>query len=288
MTDATEPTGPGDPIDPLDEGLGEWLLAAYAPGGEVSCPPPEAFLEAAEGRLPEAEARALDLHADGCPACAAERDLARLFHGAPEGAAAEDLDFVVGQLRRASPVSPARLAAPVATVIPFPAAPAAPSVPEDRRAAASRSRSPVAWRLAAAVFLLLAAGLAFRLYRLPGSTLPAPELGGVVRGAEVTGLRPSGDLALPALPAELSWEPYPGAASYRVTLSAVDGETLWEAALPAVTEPSARLPAEVAARLHRAVLYRWQVAALGPDGRKLAASGPAELRAAPAPEEGGR
>lgn len=286
----TEPPEPLAPADPSDRELAARLREAYAPGvGGSPCPPPAAFLEAAAGLLPEAEALALDRHAEECPACAAERELARLFHAAPEGAgaAAEDVDFVVERLRRASPAAAALPVPPpeaVAPVIPFPAR--RQPAPADRPAL-SRPR-PVAWRLAAALFFVLAAGLAFRAWYPPGGPgvpLPPPELGGAMRGAEVQGLRPAGDLALAALPAELAWEPYPGARSYRVRLSAVDGETLWEAT---VAGPPARLPAAVLGGLHRAVLYRWRVEALGADGATLAASPAVEIRAVPAAEEGGR
>ncbi|HSU84743.1 MAG TPA: hypothetical protein VLR69_20175, partial [Thermoanaerobaculia bacterium] len=83
--------------------LEEWLRAAYA-GDEAGCPPPEAFLEAEA--LAPAERRRLDEHAGRCPACAAERDLARLFDAGPEAAevSAGDVDFVVARLQEASPV----------------------------------------------------------------------------------------------------------------------------------------------------------------------------------------
>ena len=71
-----------------------------------------------------------------------------------------------------------------------------------------------------------------------------------------------------ARPAELRWEPYRGAASYRVRISAVDGAVLWQATVAA---PPVRLPAALRQRLHPAVRYIWTVIALGPDGAILAA-----------------
>ena len=93
---------------------------------------------------------------------------------------------------------------------------------------------------------------------------------------------PVGEVA--GIPSELRWEPRSGAASYRVRLSAVDDTVLWETAVPA---PPARLPAEVAGQLHRAVVYVWTVEALDASGARIAVSEPVRFRARPNPEEGG-
>ena len=239
----------------------EWLAAAYA-GHAAGCPPPEAFLEAEPG---SAAGRRLDEHAERCPACAAERDLARLF-AAPETAAtaanAADVDFVVARLEAASPLRPS------GQVVPFPAGPAP-------------LRRPVAgqlWKLAAALVLVLGGGLLFELARSGAPSLPPPQVGGPVRGGEVEALAPAGEVA--EIPAELRWEPKAGARSYRVRLSAVDDTVLWEATVPA---SPARLPAAVAAGLHRAVAYTWTVEALDASGTPLAASEPSRFRARPRP-----
>jgi hypothetical protein len=248
--------------------LQDWLRAAYA-SPDAGCPPPEAYLEAESGALTADAKRALDEHADRCPACAAERDLARLWDAAPEeaGARPEDVAFVVSRLETASPVS--RPAA--AKVVPFrgprPQAPPA------------RSRSFTFTRLAAAAVLVLAAGLALRTYYSPEPPLPAPETGGAVRSAEIEALAPRGELE--DIPRELRWNPWKGALSYRVRLIAVDGAVLWEARISA---PPARLPDEAAGRLHRAVSYTWAVEALGADGSVLAASEPVSFRTKPRPE----
>ncbi|HEX9942974.1 MAG TPA: zf-HC2 domain-containing protein [Thermoanaerobaculia bacterium] len=243
--------------------LEEWLRAAYA-GAETGCPPPEAFLEAESGALTPAERRRLDEHAGRCPACAAERDLARAFDAGPAapGVRAEDVDFVVSRLETASPV---RTATPSGArkVVPFPAA---------RRPAAWP-----AWRLAAAALVVLAAGLIFQLARPGAPPLPPPaEQGGMVRGGEVEAVSPVGEVA--GLPAELRWMPRPGAVSYRVSLSTVDDTVLWEATVPG---PPARLPAGVVQGLHRAVVYVWRVEALDAAGKRLAASEPVRFRARP-------
>lgn len=245
--------------------LEQWLRAAYA-SEEAGCPPPEAFLEAEAGALFPEERRALDEHASRCPACAAERDLARLFEAAPEGADVrpEDLSFVVSRLEEASPVRPAQ---PKVVPFPGPRREAAPPVP-------ARSRAWV--RFAAAAVLVLAAGLGYRAFQVPEPALPTPEVGEVVRGGEVEAVSPVGEVA--EMPGELRWVPREGAVSYRVRLTAVDGAVLWEGTALA---PPVRLPAEVAGGLHRAVVYTWTVEALGPAGERLASSGPVSFKAKP-------
>lgn len=256
--------------------LQEWLAAAYS-GDEAGCPPPEAFLEAEPG---SAAARRLDEHAAGCPACAAERDLALLF-AAPEGTAASaaDLDFVVARLEAASPVRKA-----AGQVVPFPAplsptaAPARTAPPAERGGRRRSLGASHLWKLAAALVLVLGGGLLFELSHSGAPSLPPPQVGGPVRGGEVETLGPAGEVA--AIPAELRWEPRAGARSYRVRLSAVDDTVLWEATVPASPAP---LPAEVAAGLHPAVAYIWTVEALDASGTPIAASEPVRFRARPRP-----
>jgi hypothetical protein len=247
--------------------LDAWLRAAYA-AEEAGCPPPEAFLEAEAEGLSPAERRALDEHAARCPACAAERDLARLFDAAPEeaGVRPEDLDFVVSRLQETAPARSATATAP--NVVPFPA---------PRRDEAPRSRSFL--RFAAAALLVIGAGLGYRALQIPDPALPPPELGGVMRGSEVEAVSPVGDVA--EIPAELRWVVVEGAASYRVRITTVDGSVLWEETVPA---PPVLLPPDVAGRLHRAVLYTWTVEALDPSGARLASSEAVQFKVKPASE----
>jgi hypothetical protein len=246
----------------LQPTLDDWLRAAYAgdAGDAAGCPPPEAFLEA--GELTPEERRRLDEHASRCPACAAERDLARLFDAAPDAAAVSpaDVDFVVARLAEASPVRPA------GRVVRFPAA----------GSAGSRRLPAQAWKLAAALILVLGGGLLFRLANPSAPPLPAPEVGGTLRGGELEAVSPVGDVG--EIPAELRWNPRPGARSYRVRLLAVDDTVLWETTVPA---PPARLPAEILGRLHRAVAYVWTVEALDASGARLASSEPVRFRVRP-------
>ncbi|HBL29817.1 MAG TPA: hypothetical protein DD490_23520 [Acidobacteria bacterium] len=251
--------------------LDAWLQAAYAPDAGA-CPPPEAFLAAERADLSPAGQQAIDAHADRCPACAAERDLARLFDAAPAeaGVAPEDLEHVVSRLA-APTAAPAR-----SNVVPFPGprrpAPAAPAAP-------ARTVSRSLLRFAAAAVLVLGFGLTWRVLQAPPD-LPTPEVGGALRGATVEVVAPVGEVA--DLPAELRWGAVPGAAGYRVRLTTVDGSVLWEAA---TQTPVAPLPADLAGRLHRAVRYTWTVEALDPQGGRLAISPPVGFQAKPRPEE---
>jgi hypothetical protein len=260
--------------------LDAWLRAAHAVE-ETGCPPPEAFLEAEmEGLSPDAR-RALDEHAAHCPACAAERDLARLFDAAPEEADVrpEDLDFVVTRLQGSAP---ARASAPAApNVVPFPGPRRADPVEATEAPQASRSRwqSSSFLRFAAAALLVVGLGLGYRAFQSPGPDLPDPGTGEVMRGGEVEAVAPVGEVA--EIPAELRWVLVDRAASYRVRITAVDGSVLWEDI--ASTSP-VRLPADVAGRLHRAVVYTWTVEALDPNGARLASSEPVRFKVRPDPE----
>jgi hypothetical protein len=247
--------------------LEEWLHAAYA-SEEAGCPPPEAWLEAEAGALAPQERRTLEAHADRCPACAAERDLATLFDAGPAeaGASPEDVAFIVSQLEKASPVRPAGRNSETSRVVPFPGQ-------RTRRFPASFVR------FAAAAALVLAVGLGYRTLYSPSPSLPAPPQNETVRGSEVEVVAPVGEVL--EIPGELRWAPVPGAVSYRVRLSAVDGTVLWDGTAAA---PPVRLPAEVGAGLHRAVVYVWTVEALDANGARLAGSEPVRFRARPSPE----
>lgn len=260
--------------------LGDWLRAAYEPlAGDTGCPPPERFLEAEMGELPEEERRRLEEHARTCPSCAAEQELARLFHEAPEeaGVAAEDLSHVVARLEQASPVRPA-VEAPGGKVVPFPVRPPQP-VP-DAQPARRQTSNVRPWRLAAAAALLLSGSLL--VWRSQPTQMPLPAPPGeseVFRGADVEVVSPLGEME--AVPTELRWEEKDGAASYRVRLIAVDDTVLWE---DMVAAPPARLPDAVAGTLQRAVVYVWTVEALDANGARVGVSEPASFRARPEPE----
>jgi hypothetical protein len=237
---------------PGQQPLATWIDDAYREAG--TCPPPEAFLADELAALSEEDRQRLLTHAETCPACAAERELAGLFDAAPAGAAGDDVEYVVAQLRRGS-----------ARVLPF-----APKAPAARPFLSSSLA-----RLAAAAVLVLAAGLGFLYLRTAPPPLPTPEEG-TLRGGEITELAPQGDLA--ERPKELRWAPREGVATYRVRILTVDEDVLWEATVAA---PPVPLPRDAASRLERGVVYSWTVEGLDRDGRQLALSPSARFRVRP-------
>lgn len=210
------------------------------------CPPPEEYLRLAAGEVTPEERRRLEGHAERCQACAAERELARVFHAGPEEGG-EDLDFVVGRLESL------RLH----------------ETPRPLELRPRRRPAIVRWAGSLAALVALAVGLSLFLQSRQAPPLPEPGRDEVFRGAEIEALQPSGEF--PEVPRQFRWSAIEGAASYRVTLRAVDETVLWQ---ESVTQPPARLPEEVARGLHPAVQYAWTVEALNERGERLAASEP--------------
>jgi len=267
--------------------LADWLRDAWNDPA-AGCPPPEAYLEAELAAMTDEQRRRVEAHAETCTACAAERELARAFDQGEAGAASADVDWVVARMRGGAAEAPPAAAS---ATVPAPATPAstspsaAPRTTNGMRPGGTvvplrgRRLAPVWTRLAAAAVLAIAAGLTLFTLRDRPPALPEPPRGGVVRGGEVVVEAPLGEVAEP--PRELRWRTVPGAASYRVRILTVDETPLWDMR---VTAPSAPIPAEVAARLHRAVSYDWMVEAAAPDGSTLARSATARFRIQPLPE----
>ena len=237
--------------------LSDSLQTAWSP--ETGCPLPEDWLRLETGEATPDERRSLEEHAARCPACASEREMARLFAEAPEGVQDEDVEYVVAKLEA---MNLPKQAIPLA----FP----------------SRRRPVLAWaaRLAALIVLAIGVTLFFRAGQAP--PLPNPGAGEVYRGGHLRPIGPSGEIS--EMPREFRWEGVTGARSYRVTLRAVDDTVLWQ---ETATVPSARLPEDVARGLHAAVLYRWSVEALDEQGARLAASEPVRFLVRPPGESPG-
>jgi hypothetical protein len=238
--------------------LAEALRQAYEEPG--ACPPPEAYLAEELAILAPEERARLERHAESCPACSAERDLARTFERSDALSASESRDVarIARRLERRAPGRPRGLAG----LLRFPAL-------------GGFSKAP-AFRMAAAAVLVLVIGVAVQTTRSGQPGLPDAPTDSVVRGGEIGVVSPLGDLD--ELPGELVWEAVAGAVGYRVKLQTVDDTVLWESA---VNAPSAELPEEVLSKLHRAVSYGWSVEALDAEGRTLAASASASFRARP-------
>ena len=239
-----------------DAGTTSPLAAALA--RRPDCPPLEKLVEAATRPMAAEAAKALREHAAGCPACAAELELAAAFQSPAEGAASADLEWIVG-----------RLASGAAT------APAPARVLELRR------RAPLAtWGLRAAAVALVTLGLGLgwsSLRSRVAPTLPDAGLSDVVRSGRVVVLAPAGTLA--ALPESFAWEAVARAATYRVELADVADEPIWEGETSATT---LALPGAIRARLETLVTYRWRVIARDANGGRLAQSEATEFRLDPA------
>lgn len=243
------PRSPGKPRLSIDE-----LDAALRAGD--GCPATARLAAAAAGELAADELRALEAHAAGCAACAAELELARGFF--EPAAASAELDELLARL-------PARPGAP---------APSARILPMRSRPGARPARR-VAWAAAASVLLAVALGVvALRDGSAPG--LPDRPLDDVVRGGRIDWTTALG--TLPAAPGRLAWGAVAGADRYRVEIFGVD-------ALPIAAAEVERAEWTLApgdrGRLETHVTYRVRVVALDPSGAELAASDFAELRIEP-------
>jgi hypothetical protein len=246
--------------------LSEWLRDAFVRG--ATCPPPEVFLADEWDRLGAADRASVEAHLATCTECRAERAMARAFDAEVSDAEAADVDWVVARLSAHDGLTragaDARATAPTG---------------ESSRTRRFSSRDTSWMRLAAALVLLLGGGLLLRVALPPQAGLPAPPERGTVRSAAIEGLTPDG--AVPEPPAELRWNPAPGASGYRVRLLGVDDRVLWDAR---VATPLVELPDELRARLDAGVSYPWTVDALDASGNPMHRSGSATFRIAPPPE----
>jgi hypothetical protein len=89
----------------------------------------------------------------------------------------------------------------------------------------------------------------------------------VFRSQEVEVIGASGDLENP--PAKLEWKPYPGAASYKVSVMEIDQTVLWARE---TAGNSVELPAAVRAKILPSKPILWQVTAEDLQGKVLASS----------------
>lgn len=249
--------------DGPDERLLNAVRDAWAAEG-TGCPPPHVWLAESLVELDETSRVRLEGHARECPACAAERRLAAAFDTpAREFGREEDIEHIVGRLR--ATVGPALAGAAMS-------ARADAVQPDTHR----RWRAPAVW-LAAAATVLLTVSLGLESLLQPAAPpLPDAAPSGVMRGAHVEVIAPSGEVE--ALPAELRWEPLAAAVAYRVTLLSAGDTLLWSTT---TTAAAVKLPSEVRKQLHGAARYRWQVQALGNGDAPLALSEMVSFRAPP-------
>jgi len=246
---------PMDEEQEHDTGLRKLLERAY-PGPD--CPPPEVYLP--DAALSAAERSRVEAHARDCPACAAERELARSFDAS--GKPSEDAEAIVQKLHDSAPWKAGKVT-PIGVARPRPM---------------ERSRRRPAFMglpLAMAAGVLIAVGAALQLLGPHAPPIGAPGSGSAMRGADIEVMTPAGDVA--TAPSELDWRDVPNAVSYRVSILGVDGEPLWN---ETVSQSPAMLPQSASNTLHASVLYRWQVEALDANGTRIAWSKPTQFRIA--------
>lgn len=144
-------------------------------------------------------------------------------------------------------------------------------------AAPARTSSWPGWmRGLAAASLVGVAVIGTMMLRDGSPSLPDRGVESTVRGSRIQLLSPVGEIA--GTPTSFDWRTFEGAASYRVSVLAVDDEVLWEAV---ATDGSVELPAELRERLQSAVVYRWRVEASDADGAVIGRSETTRFRIKP-------
>lgn len=234
--------------------IDEWLMLAYR--GSTECPPPELFLSAEWGALSDEDLRKAEAHAASCPACGAERELARAFD-AP-AAASEEMEAGLKKVLAAVHARPSS-AHGRGQLLSFPAM--------------ARVLSRPALGLVAAAIAVFAVGIVIQMRTAGPPELPTVPIESVTRGGGVEVIAPAGFVM--ESPAVLEWRAVEGAVRYRVTLSAVDGAILWQGESAAA---AVEIPDEIRFGLRPAVVYFWQVDAFDERDSRIAWSPATEFR----------
>ncbi|MFN7992799.1 MAG: hypothetical protein U0Q18_04325 [Bryobacteraceae bacterium] len=153
-----------------------------------------------------------------------------------------------------------------------------------RRATAETARRPSWWqrlvqlpsyRLSGALAgVLLLAGI-FTVYTLRSRTGTAPRVisEDAYRSQSVVPVSPLGDLD--STPAELRWQPVPGAVKYQVRIVEVDRREIWTAETP---QTSVSIPGQVRAMIVPGKTLLWEAKALSRTSENLATSGLRKFR----------
>jgi hypothetical protein len=220
-----------------------WQQAASA---TEDCLPLETLEKLAENSSADSKAAA---HLNSCSHCQTELSMLKSFEEAKpspdEGGA---VAWIAAQLerRQATPARPSSLAP-----VPF-------------------------WRtllrvpyLAGAAAMVAVLVLGISLYQ---SNSDHPGIGphkdiGTYRTGEIKLQSPAGELA--QAPAEFRWEPYSGAATYKLELTDVLGKPLASAAS---TEPQLTATPAMSAAMHAGMPLNWKVTAFDGAGKKIAES----------------
>ena len=231
--------------------LQEWLRAAYEDAAE--CPPPESWLEDELDELGPADRQRLEDHADSCPRCASERELAQNFNRDELQVSETELQEV---LRR-------RVESDTPTVVDI--------------ATRGPARKPSWLRpLLAAASVTLGIGLIWYLGGPAPPDLPDPAARQTARTAVLELLSPTGEIEL--APTEFDWQAIDGAERYILVVSGVDRAAIWEAD---TNGPPIRVLAQVRAKLLPAVKYTWSIEAVDASGAVVGRSKSETFRIAP-------
>jgi hypothetical protein len=218
-----------------------------APAPTPACPGVELLLTGIDRADPE-----IIRHTGSCAFCAREL---RLFESFRSGEIADSDASAINAIT-------ARLESRAGEIIPAPPA----AAPWWKSLYAARGSGPALVAIGASV-LLGVIGIELR-------SMHPPPLNTIQSGAEVfrspaivSIVSPSGDVSKP--PASIAWVGIPGATSYRVRVTEVDGHELWSAV---TTNPSAALPTDIKAKIVPAKTLLLDVTAFDPAGRKIASS----------------
>lgn len=230
-----------------DHSLRQALSDAYSE--ETGCPEPSVFVDLLEGRLDDAMTAAVAEHAGHCPACAAERDLARSFVCPRSIADPAGLDHVTARLDATRPWSSDAV-----------------------RSARLGRRWPIPMALAASVLLALG-GLRLLDFAPQLPDTPADDR---MRGTVLEAIAPLGDIMSP--PEALQWETLDVADHYIVTIRAVDDRVIWQQKF---RDSPALIPEKTRAEFNPAVTYYWEVDARNSAEASLARSGSTGFRVLP-------
>lgn len=231
--------------------LEEWLQAAYDDSTE--CPPPESWLEAELGKLGPADRQRLEDHADSCPHCSSERDLAQAFSRDELQVSETEIREVMRRLDESGS----------STVVDI---------------ATKRTAHRPSWfrPLLAAASVTLGIGLIWYLGGAAPPDLPDPVQEQTFRSTNVELIAPTGELEL--APTQFNWHEIDSAERYILVVSEVDRAVIWEAD---ISSPPLRVSAQVRAQLLPAVKYTWNVEAVDSTGAVVGRSINETFRIAP-------
>ena len=210
----------------------------------AECPPVEELVLMLEGSSGREQKRSCEEHVAHCIRCEAEVALFRRFEsGQPGREEREPVEAIVARLRKQSPAKPVRWW---------------------REVWRPRILMPASVALAT-----LAVVIAINVEMPPLLREPSAPGGlDVVRSGRLVVIAPVNDIS--QAPRELRWQAVRGAARYRVRLLEVDKTELWRAT---VTDSSATLPPEIAARVTPLKTLLWDVEGIDETGRPVASSG---------------